>query len=189
MKGFALGKTLEIDTEEAEELIEGYLSGFPDLRKWMDNSEDMARHLGYVQSEVGRKRHLDKVKYLYKIHGDKLLDFKYRNKIAKKYGKEEVYCMYKDYKNGLNNAKNFQIQSLSASIVNMAAIEINRELIKRQIDGWVSLQIHDQLVVNVPVEKEEECRVLVQEIMENNYKLSLDLKAPAEIAKNLADGH
>jgi len=189
MKGFALGKTLGIDTEEAEELIEGYLSGFPDLRKWMDNSEDMARHLGYVQSEVGRKRHLDKVKYLYKIHGDKLLDFKYRNKISKKYGKEEVYCMYKDYKNGLNNAKNFQIQSLSASIVNMAAIEINRELIKKGINGWVSLQIHDQLVVNVPVEKEEECRLLVQEIMESNYKLSLELKAPAEIAKNLADGH
>jgi len=189
MKGFALGKTLGIDTEEAEDLIEGYLSGFPELKKWMSDSEDMAKHLGYVISEVGRKRHLDKVKHLYKLHKDKLLDFKYRNKIAKKYGKEEVYCMYKDYKNGLNNAKNFQIQSLSASIVNMAAIEINRELTKRNIDGWVALQIHDQLVVNVPVEKEEECRILVQEIMENNYKLSLDLKAPAELSKNLADGH
>ena len=189
MKGYALGMTLGLATEEAEELIEGYLSGFPELRKWMQNSEDMAKHLGYVVSEVGRKRHLPEVKRLYKIHGDKLLDFKYRNKLSKKYGKEEVLCMYRDYKNGLNNAKNFQIQSLSASIVNMAAIEINKKLKEKNIDGWVALQIHDQLVVNVPEERAEECKKIVQDIMENNYKLSLDLKAPAELGYNLYEAH
>ena len=189
MKGFALGKTLGIDNEEAEELIENYLNGFPELKKWMKESEEMAQHLGYVKSEVGRIRHLPEVKRLHTIYGDKLLDFKHRTKLVKKLGKEKVMNMYRDYKNGLNNAKNFQIQSLSASIVNMAAIKINKELEKRNINGWVSLQIHDQLVVNVPEERAEECRELVQDIMETNYKLSLELKAPAELSKNLADGH
>jgi|11_taG_2_1085331.scaffolds.fasta_scaffold00431_12 DNA polymerase I-like protein with 3'-5' exonuclease and polymerase domains len=189
MKGFALGMTLGIPTEEADKLIENYLNGFPELKKWMKESEEKAQHLGYVDSEVGRKRHLPEVKRLHRIYGSKLLDYKYRPKLNKKFGKDVVLNMYRDYKNGLNNAKNFQIQSLSASIVNMAAIEINRELDKRGIDGWVALQIHDQLVVNVPEERAEECRELVQDIMENNYKLSLDLKAPAELSTNLADGH
>ena len=197
MKGYALGMSLEVTTEEAEDLIEAYLSGFPNLRLWMTNSELMAKNLGCVSSEVGRVRHLPKVKAIYKKHGEKLLDFKYRNKLIKRHanrlGKEEakklINGMYKDYKNGLNNAKNFQIQSLSASIVNLAAIEINREFIRRHIDGWVALQIHDQLVMNVPEDKAEECRKLVEDIMVNNYKLSLALKAPAEICDNLKDGH
>lgn len=189
MKGYALGKTLEVSTEEAEELIESYLSGFPELRNWMENSENMAKYKGYVESEIGRKRHLPEVKKLHKIHGNKLLDFKYRKKIERKYGKDEVLKMYRDYKNGLNNAKNFQIQSLAASIVNLAAIEINKELKKRNIDGWVAAQIHDQLVINVPKENSEECKELVQDIMENNYKLSLDLKAPPELAENMCEGH
>jgi DNA polymerase I-like protein with 3'-5' exonuclease and polymerase domains len=197
MKGYALGKTLEVSTEEAEGLIEGYLSGFPELRNWMDRSEHKAIGEGYVSSEIGRVRHLPKIKKLYKVHGEKLLDYKYRASMIRRntarLGKEEaekyVNGLYLDYKNGLNNAKNFQIQSLSASIVNLAAIEINRELIKRNIDGWVALQIHDQLVVNVPKENAEECRELVQDIMENNYKISIPLKAPAEVSENLLEGH
>lgn len=189
MKGYALGMSLGIDTEDAEELIEGYLSGFPELREWMQTSEQQAKSLGYVESEVGRKRHLPQVKKIARVHGDKILDYKYRNKLNKRLGKDVVLNLYRDYKNGLNNAKNFQIQSLSASIVNMAAIEINKELQNRGIDGWVALQIHDQLVVNVPEENAEECRDLVEDIMENNYKISIALRAPAEIADNLYDGH
>jgi len=197
MTAFALGKTLGISTEEAEILIDGYLGGFPELKKWMVESENQAKYEGFVRSEVGRIRHLPKVKVLHAKHGAKLLDWKYRAKLTKKYsnryGKDEakkrVNAIYMDYKNGVNNSKNFKIQSLSASIVNLSAIEINREFIRRGIDGWVALQIHDQLVMNVPEEKAEECRVLVQDIMENNYKLSIKLKAPAELAVNLLDGH
>ena len=85
---------------------------------------------------------------------------RHTNRLGKEEATKVVNGLYMDYKNGVNNAKNFQIQSLSASIVNLAAIEINREFIKRGIDGWVALQIHDQLVMNVPEEKAEECRVL-----------------------------
>lgn len=197
MSAFALGKTLEISTEDAQILVDGYLGGYPALHKWMIDSENQAKFDGFVRSEIGRVRHLPKVKSIYTKHGTKLMDYKYRNKLIKRHtnrlGKDEankvVNGLYMDYKNGINNSKNYQIQSLAASIVNKAAVEINRELIKRNIDGWVALQIHDQLVMNVPEEKAEECRVMVQDIMENCYKISLQLLAPAEIAFDLKEGH
>ncbi len=95
----------------------------------------------------------------------------------------------KAYKNLINNAKNFQIQSLAASIVNRAAIKINRELERQGINGYVCAQIHDQLIVRVPKSKAEHCRQMVQYIMENNYKISISLKAPAEIGTNFYEAH
>jgi DNA polymerase-1 len=84
---------------------------------------------------------------------------------------------------------NFCIQSLSASIVNRAAMEINREFIKRGIKGWVCAQIHDQLIMEVEYDKAKEAAEIVQDKMENTTKISVDLVAPPEIAKNWRDGH
>jgi DNA polymerase I-like protein with 3'-5' exonuclease and polymerase domains len=189
MTAFALGKTLGISTKEAQKLIDGYLNGFPNLKKWMKDSESHAQMFGFVRSETGRIRHLPRVKELYAIHKDKLLDYAYKKSLEKRHPAKLVQMWYMDYKNGVNNAKNFQIQSLSASIVNMAAIAINKRFKELGIDGWVALQIHDQLVMNVPVERAEECGKIVQDIMENNYQLSLKLKAPAAIGYNLKDAH
>ena len=198
MEAYALGKALGISTKEAAKLIEGYLAGFPDLKRWMDESDKQAQLHGFVTSEAGRVRHLPKVKHLYKLHGTKLKDFKYRNKLlanlkrqgySKDEAKKTVDGWKLDYKNGVNNAKNFQVQSLAGSIVNRAAIAITREFKKRGIDAWVCAQIHDQLIFNVPVEKAEECRLLVQELMENTTKLSIDLKAPAVLGENWYEAH
>lgn len=190
MKSYALGKTLDIPEEQASELIEGYLNAYPKLREWMITSEKQAKSLGYVTTETGRVRHLPKVKELYDKFGDDLLDHKKRSKYFKEYGKEQVMSWYKDYKNGLNNSKNVQIQGLSASIVNMAAIQINRRFKEEGIDGHVALQIHDQLVMNIPDDKNTKKALdIVQDIMENNYKLSLKLKAFPQLADNLMEGH
>lgn len=188
MTDYALGKTLDIPTEEAKVLVDAYLDGFPALKQWMDSSKEFVKTNGYIKSEAGRIRHLPKAKELSKIHGDKLLDFRYRKKIEKTYGKDVVLNMYRDYKNSINNSRNFQIQSLSASIVNRSAILINREFKKREIDGWVAAQVHDQLIMNVPEDRSEECSKFIQDIMES-YKLSLQLKAPPEQATNWRDSH
>ena len=140
---------------------------------------------------------MPKVKDLYKKHKDKLLDYKYRNKIGArmvsdvegKSGHDLVKEMYKDFKNGQNNSINFQIQSLSASIVNRAAIAINRYFKEQEVDGWCCAQIHDQLIVNIPEDLKEEHAKKVQYLMENTTKLSLDLKAPPSLAINWFDGH
>ncbi len=189
MGGYALGKNLNIPTHEAEELVEGYLSAYPDLKSWMDRSKKMAQYEGYVKSEVGRVRHLPKVKAVYAKYGDKILDIKFRNMLSRKIPKEYVLSLYLDYKNGINNARNFQIQSMAASIVNRAAIKVTEEFKRRGIDGLVCAQIHDQLIFNVPEDKAKECSEIVKDIMENNIKLSVGLKAPPMVAKNWYEGH
>ena len=189
MGAYALGKNINVTTKEADKLVKGYLSGFPELDKWMKRSEMEAKTLGYVKTQVGRVRHLPKVKAIYETMGDNLLDWNYKRKLEYEFGKEQVKSISRDFINGLNNAKNVQIQGLSASIVNRAAMEINREFKKRGINGWVCAQIHDQIVCEVPEADAEIAAKIVQDKMENTTKLSIALKAPPAIAHNLRDGH
>lgn len=189
MTDYALGKSLGVSTIDAAKLIDGYLSGFPELKKWMEYSEWQAQNLGYVKTQTGRMRHLPKVPFIYKRHGNKLKDWRYKKKLEAQLGKDAVKSMVMDYKNGLNNAKNFQIQGLSASIVNRAAIAITKEFKKMGVKAHVCAQIHDQLIFDVPEDRKDECAKVIKHLMENTTKLSLDLKAPPCFAHNWRDGH
>jgi DNA polymerase I-like protein with 3'-5' exonuclease and polymerase domains len=189
MGAYALGKNIDVPKKEAQNLVDGYLNGFPELKKWMERSENDARNLGYVKTQVGRIRHLPKVKQIFDAVGNAMQDWNAKKQLEYKYGKEKIMNLSRDFINGLNNAKNVQIQGLSASIVNRAALAINRELINRGIRGWVCAQIHDQIIVEVDHDHDKQCAQLVKDLMENTTKLSIALKAPPEIAKNFRDGH
>ena len=98
--------------------------------------------------------------------------------------------VYRDYRNGLNNCLNFQLQSLAAAVVNRAAVQINRKAREMGIDAVVQAQVHDQLIINVREDQAEEFAPVVQELMENTTQLEgVTLKAPPEIADNWRDGH
>jgi DNA polymerase-1 len=189
MSGYALAKTLDIAPDEGDALVEAYLAAFPDLAQWMQNSKDFAKAFGSIKTQAGRVRHLPRVKELYKTHGDKLLDFKYRKQLEKKYGKDEVLNAYRDYKNGLNNSLNFQIQGLSASIVNIAMINMTLEFKKQNLNAYVCLTIHDQVVVDCADSDVDKVKQIVQHCMETAIPLSVKLKAIPQVAKNLVDGH
>jgi DNA polymerase I-like protein with 3'-5' exonuclease and polymerase domains len=189
MGAYALGKNINVSTKEAKKLVDGYLSGFPELKKWMESSEKQAKEVGFVKTQVGRVRHLPKVKAIHDQIGDAILDWNFKRQLEYEYGKEKVKSISRDYVNGLNNAKNVQIQGLSASIVNRAALAINREFKERGIKGQVIAQIHDQLVIEVEESIKEEGAEIVQDKMENTTKLTLKLKAQPVIAHNMRDGH
>lgn len=196
MTAYALGKNLDIPTEEAEKLVNGYLDGFPNLKKWMEDTKTFVTACGFIKSKAGRVRHLPKAKEVYEKYGDDILDYKFRTSLIKKMksrgivdAEKRVLDMYLDYKNSINNGFNFQIQSLGASIVNRAAIEINKEFKARGIEAMVVAQIHDQIIMDVPEDKKEECAEIVKDKMENTVKLSIDLKAPPMFSKNWKDGH
>ena len=112
-----------------------------------------------------------------------------QKRLEEKLGKELVVNMVRDYKNGLNNAMNVQIQGLAASIVNRSAIAINRAFKEVGIKGQVIAQIHDQLVMEVEEARAEEASKIVQDKMENTINLTVELKAPPALAHNLRDGH
>ena len=189
MGAYALGMTLGIATKEAKKLVDGYLNGFPELKKWMETSKKQAKEQGFVKTQVGRIRHLPKVKAIYDKIGDDLLDWNIKKEMERQYGIDKIKSLSRDYINGLNNSCNVQIQGLAASIVNRAALAINRKFKELGINGWVCAQIHDQLVIEVDHDRSEEASRIVQDLMENTTKLSIDLKAPPTLAPNLRDGH
>lgn len=189
MSPYALGKTINVKSKEAEELVNGYLDGFPNLKKWMEESKEFVKEKGYIKTQVGRIRHLPKVKNLYDRYGDNVLDYEFKKQMINAYGEEKAMNIIRDYKNGLNNSMNVQIQGLAASIVNRAAIAINREFRSKGIRGQVIAQIHDQLVMEVEESRAEEAAKIVQDRMENTTRLSIDLVAPPAICHNLRDGH
>jgi DNA polymerase I-like protein with 3'-5' exonuclease and polymerase domains len=189
MGAYALGMNLGVSTKEAKVLIDGYLNGFPELKKWMLKSKEFVKKNGYIKTQVGRIRHLPKVKAIYDKIGDDLLDWNIKKEMERQYGVDQIKSLSRDYINGLNNGCNVQIQGLAASIVNRAALAINRRFKQSGINGWVCAQIHDQLVIEVEHAKAKEAASIVQDCMENTTKLNVPLYAIPQIAKNLRDGH
>ena len=190
MTGFALAKSLDIKKAEGEELRDAYLEGFPGVADWIQASKKEFESTGMIRNKLGRVRHLWRGKKVFDEYGDKVLDYNHRDKLVKKLGEERAISLYRDLKNAYNSSLNFQIQSLAASIVNRAALHINRELIKRGSKGQVIAQIHDQLIVEVEQDRIEEFIPIVKYIMENTTTLDgVTLKAPPEIATNFLDGH
>lgn len=190
MSGYALAMTLDIPSKEGDKLVEGYLSGFPQLREWMIASRNQAKTQGFVVNKVGRIRHLPKVKQIFEKFGDQVLDWKFRKDLESRYGKEPVTQMYRDYRNGINNCLNFQLQSLAAAVVNRAAIAINRKARELGVDARVQAQIHDQLIINVREDQAPMFMPYVQQLMENTTQLpGVTLKAVPEIGNNFAEAH
>ena len=190
MSAYALAMSIGVSKEEGKRLHQGYLDGFPGVANWIKESRAKFKRSGTIQNQVGRVRHLDKGKAVYDIFGESIMDWKMRKELERDYGKDQVLQWYRDYKNALNNCLNFQIQSLAASVVNRAALAINRKFKEVGIKGVVVAQIHDQLVMKVVKEQSQEAAKIVQYIMETTTQLpGVTLKAPPEIATNLADGH
>ena len=189
MGAYALGKNLDVSTKEAKSLVDGYLNGFPNLKKWMEESAQFSKENGYIRTQVGRIRHLPKVKAIYDKVGDGMLDYHFVKDLERQYGVEATKSIKRDFVNGVNNSRNVQIQGLAASIVNRAAIAINRKFKELGIKGWVCAQIHDQVVCEVEAERGEEAARIVKDCMENTTKLSITLKAPPALAHNWRDGH
>jgi len=190
MEAYALKMTLGVDQKTAEQLIKGYLDGFPQLAEWRERSRQQVKDHGYIENYVGRVRHLPRVQKIYSKFGDRLMDWRFRKELEPQFGKDQVIKAYRDYRNGLNNCLNFQLQSLAAAVVNRAALVINRKAKEMGVDACVQAQVHDQLIINVREDQAELFAPVVQEIMESTTQLpGVTLKAPPEIADNWKEGH
>ncbi len=193
MEDYALSMNLNIEQKEAKKLVEGYLNAFPKLKAWMEWSDGIALDNLEMSTESGRIRHFPQLEKLQKEWSINLL----MNSLDLWHAYHEDEIKYKaakkargQLKNALNNAKNFQIQGLSASIMNRAAIKLNRAL--KPYGALIVLQIHDQLVIESIEKNAIKVQELTQNIMESigiDLKLSVKLKAPAQIGTNLADAH
>ena len=188
-----IGQSLGIHINEAQKLIDGYLDGFPELARWMSDTHLKVQTFGFIKNKTGRIRHLDRVKAIYEKFEDNLIDPKAFGMLKRMCKTPEqtqkIMQLRMEYKNGLNNSKNYQIQSLAASIMNRSAIAIHKEFREKNLDAYIELQIHDEFVINCAEEIAEEVAKITKYHMENTIQIPTGLVAEPNITDTFAGGH
>lgn len=168
-----ISKALGVTFEEAEDMINAYMKAYPKLKQWISSTKRELIEKGYTQNIVGRKRRSSLVYDLSK---------KYYVKDFSKEGIKKVFGRLKDKypeyttandlyyacKHNLDNAVNFKIQSLAASICNQAMIDFCKQLDELGLKSKLTIQVHDSVTVRCPDEEVEQVSELLKKCMEDN---------------------
>jgi DNA polymerase-1 len=136
--GFGLSKTLECPPWEATKYIESFYSLYPGVRKYYDDLLEQARQDGYVSTYFGRKRAITSLNDA--------------NKTIRSIAERE--------------AMNMPIQGTAADILKYAMIDIAKNIQEKQLHGKMILQVHDELVFDIPLDEKEYFESLVRDSME-----------------------
>jgi DNA polymerase-1 len=159
MSDYGLEQATEFSREEAGRFIRSYFEKYPGVRKYLDETKEKARRDGYVETLLGRRR------YIPDIHA------------ANRQVREAAERM----------AINMPVQGTSADIIKVAMINLYREMEKRKLRSKMLLQVHDELVFEVPGDEMATMRRLVPDIMESAIKLSVPVKVDTKVGKNWGD--
>ena len=152
ISGFGLSEDLGIDLLEAKEFIDKYLEVFPGIKEYKDNLIKEAYQNGYVKTLFNRKRIIDEL----------------NNK------------NYLIRSSGERMALNTPIQGTAADILKMAMIKMQEEIDKHNFNAKMVIQVHDELVFDVPKNEVEEFIPILKDVMENIYELKVPLKVDIE---------
>lgn len=175
-----ISRKLAISWNEAKDVIGNYLNKFPGLKTYMNRCNYMAKTKGMVTSELGRIRHLKEARSIYTLFSDKVLDSRWAKANGHSLTRSKL-------RNLLNNAKNFPIQSLAASLVNRAMIATAIEFKKNNINGYIALQIHDEICCVVEESQAKLASDILKNCMEKTTSISVPLNAEPLIADNFGD--
>ncbi|RHJ77000.1 DNA polymerase I [Parabacteroides sp. AM08-6] len=158
---FGLAERLSIPRSESKELIEGYFRTYPDVRAYMDESIEIAREKGYVETIYKRKRFLP--------------DISSHNAIVRGYAER--------------NAINAPIQGSAADIIKVAMVRIFNHFETEGLKSKMILQVHDELNFNVYKDELEKVKQIVLEEMEGVIKLQVPLIADCGEGINWLEAH
>ena len=161
VSAFGLSQQTNLSRTESKELIEAYYSTYPMLRSYIYEQIDFARDNGYVSTILGRRRYLK--------------DINSQNAILR--GSAE------------RNAVNAPIQGSAADIIKLAMIAIQKRLKSENKNSKMILQVHDELVFDVPKYEIDEIKILIKEEMENAFKLEVPLVVDIGIGSNWLEAH
>lgn len=153
---YGLSQNLNITRKEAAQFIEQYFHVFQGVRKFMDDVVKQARQDGYVSTLLQRRR------YLPEIHAS---NFNLRSFAER-------------------TAMNTPIQGTAADIIKLAMVQMSERMKAEKVKSRMLLQVHDELVFEVPEEELELMKKLVPETMENALKLDVPLRADVEYGVN-----
>jgi DNA polymerase-1 len=159
MEAYGLSQRLGIGVEEASGILHAYFDAFPNVKKYMDDAIHTARQAGYTETLFGRRRPIPE-----------LLSDNFRVRQA-----------------GERQAMNAAIQGLAADIFKIALVRIDAMLTEKQFRSRVVLQVHDEVIVEVPDDEREGVGPLILDIMKGAANLSVPFEVNAAWGRSWAE--
>jgi DNA polymerase-1 len=158
---FTLAKDIGVSRTEAAAFIEAYFGRYKDVRTYIDGTLESARATGHVRTLLGRLRRLP--------------DINSRN--------------FQIRAEAERQAVNAPVQGSAADLIKKAMIDLRREVGARALKAKLILQIHDELLFEVPEAEAEETRSLVKATMEDALRLKVPLVVDARLGRSWAEVH
>jgi len=159
MSEYGLEQATDLSREEAAQFIALYFDKYPKVKEYLEATKEQARKLGYVQTMLGRRRFLPEINS--------------PNRMVR----EAAERM----------AINAPVQGSSADIIKIAMINLHREMEKKRLKSKMLLQIHDELLFEVPEEEVEEMKTLVSRLMPQAIQLCVTVKIDIKLGRNWAE--
>lgn len=156
---YGLSQSLGITRKEAEQFINKYLDSYPKVKEYMDSIKEEARQKGYVTTLLHRRRYLPEI-------------------TSKNFNRRSF---------AERTAMNTPIQGSAADIIKRAMVDVDKELKERNFQSRLLLQVHDELIFEVPEEELEEMTTLVPAIMEKTIQLKVPLQVDVSYGKTWYD--
>jgi DNA polymerase-1 len=158
---FALAEQTGLSRSEAKQMIEAYFETYPKLKEYMAEQVRKAREIGYVETILGRKRHLK--------------DINSGNFVVRGHAER--------------NAVNAPVQGSAADVVKMAMIKIQKELEKEKLQTKMLLQVHDELVFEAPIDEVELATNIIKMEMESAIETQVPLLVEVGVGNNWLEAH
>ncbi|MDP4282111.1 MAG: DNA polymerase I [Bacteroidota bacterium] len=158
---FGLSERLNIPRKEASEIINQYFSKYPGIKKYMDDTIEIAKEKGYVETMMKRRRYLR--------------DIRSNNATVRGFAER--------------NAINAPIQGTAADMIKIAMIRVYEEFRKRNLKSRMILQVHDELVFDVYRDERDEVKSVVEEKMKHALQLSVPLEVEISSGENWLEAH
>ncbi|MBQ1656770.1 MAG: DNA polymerase I [Bacteroidales bacterium] len=161
ISAFGLSQNLGCSRSEAARLIDDYFRSFPSIRAWIDATLASARANGYVETLLGRRRYVP--------------DVNSSNATVRSFAER--------------NAVNAPIQGTSADIIKLAMVAVDQKLQELGLGTRMVLQIHDELLLEVPEAEIDTVRALLTGIMQGVIKLNVPLTVECNYGSNWLEAH
>ncbi len=153
---FGLARDTGVSRKEAGRYIEDYLNAYPGVKQYMQDIVDFGTKNGYVETALGRRRYLP--------------DLRARNKMVQSFARRM--------------ALNTPIQGTSADIIKLAMIKVADMLKHHGLQSRLLLQVHDELLLEVPRSELEETADIVRSCMESAFALKVPLLVSMKVGAN-----
>ncbi|MBU0654321.1 MAG: DNA polymerase I [Gammaproteobacteria bacterium] len=161
MSAFGLARQLGVDRRDAQDYVNLYFARYPGVKQYMDDTREQARAQGYVETLFGRRLFLP--------------DIKSKNAATRQYAER--------------TAINAPMQGTAADIIKKAMIAVDAWLRDSGLQTKMIMQVHDELVFEVPENELETVRAKVTELMTNAAKLAVPLVVDGGVGNNWDEAH